>query len=297
MNPYPHLHEKTVKKLELSVDQRILEVGKARWIGYSKAAEILERFEVLLNHARVSRMPNLMLLGRTNNGKTDLLKQFCKKHTPDEDSDMSHMVAPVLYLQAPPSPNESDLYSALLSSLYQRVPTASVASKRARVIKVLSEIELKVLCIDELHNSLAGSTTKRQQFLNSIKYLGNELQISIIASGTEDLRRAVAIDGQIQNRFEEVILPKWQCNYEFKQLLRTFEAILPLAEPSNLSGKQLSRKLYALSEGAIGELSNLLERSAIFALQNHMECITEDVIERCGFVAPSARSSGLSGVI
>lgn len=297
MEEFPHLLPKTAEKLSLSDEERIIEIGCERWIGYPKAQEVLQRFDDILKHPRVSRMPNAMLIGRTNNGKTDLVKRFCKSHLPQMPENGGRLNAPVMFIQAPPSPNESDLYVAILTTLYERVPTSSTAAKRARVLHILREIGLKVLFIDELHNSLAGSTTKRQQFLNALKFLGNELQISIIASGTEDLLRAVAIDNQIQNRFATILLPRWKYDRQFKQLLMTFERLLPLHQPSKLHEGLLGKKIFALSEGAIGEVSNLLDAASIYAIRHKTECITTEVLDNCSFQVPSERSSQISNLI
>lgn len=290
MGEFKYLHPSCVEKLSFSDDERISEIRKPRWIGYPAAHKILHQFEDLLRHPRVSRMPNALLIGSTNNGKTDLLKKFCQSHLPENSASSERMVAPVMFMQAPPSPAESDFYAALLSSLYERVPSSSTSAKRTRVIEVLRKIGLKVLCVDELHNALAGSTIKQQQFLNMIKYLGNELQISIIGCGTEDVLRAVSIDGQIQNRFPPLILPKWKADRAYKQLLKTFEAILPLKEESELYGGLLSKKIYALSEGTIGELSSLLNMAAIRAIQDGTEKITSEILSECGYVPPSERA-------
>lgn len=284
-----HLHKSCIPKLELTREERIIEISNPRWIGYPLAHQVLQRFDDLLRHPRVSRMPNLMLIGRTNNGKTDLVKRFCQKHLPDSDFDHEGINAPVMFIQAPPSPNEGDLYASILSSLYERVPTSSVSAKRDRAIKVLRQIKLKVLCLDELHNSMAGSTTKRQQFLNTIKYLGNELNISFIASGTEDLLRATSIDPQIQNRFTPILLPKWKMDKDYRQLLKSFESILPLKEASNLHISPLAQKTLSMTEGTIGELSLLINQAAIFALRAGEEKITSEILSKCGYVPPSER--------
>lgn len=290
MNMNSHLNPSYIEKLELNTQERVDSISRPRWIGYPLAHDILQRLDDLYRHPRVSRMPNIMIIGRTNNGKTELLRKFCKRHVIDPHVEGGAIVVPVLYIQAPPSPNESDLYSEILNSLYERVPTASTSAKRARVVEVLGKLGVKILCIDELHNSLAGSSVRQQQFLNTIKYLGNELRISFVASGTEDLLRATSVDSQIQNRFEPILLPKWRLNKEFKQLLRTYESILPLKKPSMLHEGLLCKKILATCEGTIGELSTLLNKSAIYAIRQGVECIDATVISSCGYVPPSERS-------
>lgn len=290
MNPYEHLHPNCVGKLALSNEDRVIEISKPRWIGYPVAHHILNRFEDMYRHPRVSRMPNALLVGSTNNGKTDLLRRFCQSHLPDDDPEGDSLVAPVIYLQAPPSPTESDFYAAVLSSLYERVPSSSTSAKRTRAIEVLRKIGVKVMCVDELHNSLAGTSVKQQQFLNMLKYMGNELQISFIGCGTEDVLRAVSIDNQIQNRFPPILLPRWKLDNSFRQLLRTFESILPLKKPSDLHKGLACKKIHAMSEGTIGELTTLLNRAATHAVRQGTEQITTEVLSHCGYVPPSDRS-------
>ena len=183
MSLYPHLHKICLPILKLNPEQRIAHISQPRWIGYPLAHKLLQKFDDIYRHPRVSRMPNIMLIGRTNNGKTELVKRFCHQHQCEPNYGGESIEMPVLYIQAPPSPNEADLYAEILTSLFERVPSASTSAKRARVLDVLKKIGLKVLCIDELQNSLAGSPIKLQQMLNTIKYLGNELQISFIALG------------------------------------------------------------------------------------------------------------------
>jgi len=293
---YEHLHKVTVENIEQAPETRIQWLKKPRWIGYPRAQEIMGKLEDLVSHPREARMPNMLLIGGTNNGKTRLIRSFAQRHMADENAGGEHIVAPVLYTQAPPTPNEAGFYSEILNTLFERVPTSSTDAKRARVIHVLRGIQLKVLIIDELHNILAGASVKQQQFLNMIKYLGNELQISIVGCGTGDLLRAVSIDPQIQNRFIPEVLPRWQMNKEFKQLLMSFERVLPLRKPSELHNSQLAAKILAMSEGTIGELSSLLNLAATRAIRLGSEQITAETLNACGYVSPSDRTKNAARV-
>jgi hypothetical protein len=287
---YEHLHPSTIECVDLDVEQRIQWLRKARWIGYPRAQAIMAKLEDLVHYPQEPRMPNMLLIGSSNNGKTRLIKQFAQRHLAEENKGGEHIIAPVLYVQAPPTPSESGFYAEILNTLFEKVPSSSPEAKRVRVVQVLRGIKLRVLIIDELHNILAGATIKQQQFLNMIKYLGNELQISIIGCGTGDLLRAVSIDPQIQNRFTPELLPKWQMNKEFRQLLRSFEQILPLRKASHLHEQMLAGKILAMCEGTIGELSNLLNTATIHAIRTNTEQITADVLNNCGYIPPSDRT-------
>jgi hypothetical protein len=290
MTSYPHLHPAVIEVVQQGVDDRIKWIRNPRWIGYPRAQELLAKLEDLVHHPRQARMPNMLLIGNSNNGKTRLIQTFAQRHPVEENVGGEHIIANVLYTQAPPAPSEAGFYAEILNALFEKIPTSSVEARRARVIQVLRGIKLKVLVIDELHNILAGATVKQQHFLNVIKYIGNELQISIVGCGTGDLLRAVSIDPQIQNRFTPELLPRWQMGKEFRMLLKSFELTLPLRQPSLLHETGLASKILAMAEGTIGEISNLLNMAATYAIRYEIERITQDVLNDCGYVAPSDRT-------
>jgi hypothetical protein len=62
-----------------------------------------------------------------------------------------------------------------------------------------------------------------------------------------------------------------------------------LRRPSNLAGEQISKRLLALSEGTIGELSALLNRAAAEAIRSGREQIDLDVLSKTVYVSPSER--------
>ena len=65
----PNIREVT----SLSIKERIEKIRNEYWIGYSKAQEALSRMEELLNYPKRIRMPNMLLISPTNNGKTMII--------------------------------------------------------------------------------------------------------------------------------------------------------------------------------------------------------------------------------
>lgn len=289
MSNSPHLNPRVVQLLDKPLSEKILYVQADRWIGYTRAHEILKKMDDLVVHPRVDRMPSMLVIGRSNNGKSSILEKFKKNHPPSPNYGGEKIKATVLGIQSPPGPNEAAFYSEILTALYERVPTSSGNAKRDRVVEVLREIELKVLLIDELHNMLAGSSAKQQTLFNAIKYLSNTLKISIIGAGTSDLLRAVSIDEQIQNRFKPELLSLWKNGEEFERLLVSLESVMPLKNPSNLTDQRMCNKIHAMTEGTIGEISELVRAATIYALNAGKEQITYDVLNHCGYVSPSDR--------
>src|SRR4029450_12720753 len=109
-----------------------------------------------------------------------------------------------------------------------------VAQKHVQVLRILKQIGLRMLIIDEVQNILTGPVTKKRQFLNVLKYLGNDRQIQLVGVGTTEALRALQADPQLANRFEPAALPRWRLDQEFQTLLASFERALPLRELSRL---------------------------------------------------------------
>src|SRR5258705_8898580 len=70
VNHASHLSPAVRAALELSDEERIQRVRSPRWIGYPMAKRVLDRLEDLLTYPQTHRMPGLLLVGETNNGKT-----------------------------------------------------------------------------------------------------------------------------------------------------------------------------------------------------------------------------------
>ncbi|ABO89170.1 ATPase AAA [Aeromonas salmonicida subsp. salmonicida] len=297
MTTYSHLNDSAIEALALSDRDRILKIRSERWIGYPKAKQILAKLEDLLIYPRTHRMPNLLIVGDTNNGKTMLVQRFKNLHPAIDNPSGEGIQAPVILVQAPPVPDEGRFYNAILELLFAPYrPSERVDKKQFQAIKLLRYVGLKVLIIDEIHHILAGNMNRQKAFLNVIKYLGNELQISIIGVGTKDAFRALQTDPQISNRFEPVTLPRWEMDHDFQRLLASFERMLPLKQISNLSQHDMASTLYAMSEGYIGELSRLLSEASVLAIHSGVETISAKILQKVDWTPPSKRKRQLEGV-
>ncbi|MDK2771101.1 MAG: TniB family NTP-binding protein [Flavobacterium sp.] len=289
-----HLSENTRIFVEAATDeQRINHVKEFRWIGYSDAIKILKKMEDLLDYPKSSRMPNLLLVGDSNNGKTVLLNQFHKRHQAYVDEDekgFSKVINPVLYIQAPPEPDEKRFYNIIFEKLYAPYKTSEkIEQRQLRLIHLLKEMETKVLVIDEIHHVLAGTLAKQRLFLNVLKYLSNELQIPLICAGTRDAFNAIQTDTQLSNRFEPKVLPRWTNDKELKRLLISFENILPLKKESHLIENSITNKILAMSDGLIGEISKIIELSTIMAIETKIEKITPNILNSIDYISPDKR--------
>ncbi|WP_106791151.1 TniB family NTP-binding protein [Aquimarina sp. Aq78] len=286
-----HLHPKTIELINnFSDKERIKSIKKFKWIGYTNAKKIQKKLDDLLDYPKNLRMPNLLLVGDSNNGKTVLLDRFANQNGSHIDEETQELRLSVLMIQAPPDPDEKRFYNAILESLFAPYRSAEkVELRQQRVIHLLKKLKLKMLIIDEIHHLLAGTMSKQRSFLNVIKYLSNELKIPIVCSGTRDAFNAIQTDSQLANRFEPKVLPKWNNDQEYLRLLASFEKILPLKQPSYLIENSLATLILSKSEGLIGEITKVLELSAILAIESKIEKINRNVIENIDYTSPSDR--------
>lgn len=276
---------------------RIHFVRQDRWIGYTEARGVLAELERLLEYPEVIRPPCLLLTAETNNGKTTILRRFQAQHAVIDDPAAAHVERPVLFMDAPASPDEGRFQNHLLRALgavYK--PSDKTDVKLFQAQELLHRTGVKVLVVDEVSNILAGTATQRQQTFNAMKALGNELRCSVVLAGIFDALAALRSDKQSQNRYVNCNLPRWELDQEFLSLLASFEAVLPLRRASNLASEQLAPLLLLMSGGLIGELSHLLKRASEQAILSGRERITRALLLELKWLPPDERDRAATAV-
>lgn len=283
---YSHIHKNFRHIALLPNNERIAFIDTPRWIGYSRANEVIEVMQGLMNKVKQHRMPNLLLIGDSNNGKTTIIQDFAERF--GESYSDEHLVVPVCLIQAPPSANEKDLYISLIN--YFALPYRSSDSAgvlRAQAVHTLRETHVKILIIDEVHSMLTGTARQQRLIMNAIKYLCNALQLPIVLCGTKDAVRILHTDPQHASRFDVAELPLWQNDKEFRRLVGSFERILPLKKPSNLTETSVLNLIYSISGGNIGNIKRLINECAIEAIESGEERITSKMIEDRSWLRPT----------
>ena len=274
----------------LPAEQRIATLRSDYWIGYSRAEQALKRLEELLNWPKRLRMPNMLIISPTNNGKTMIVEKFRRSHLPYESDDREYEVIPVLMLQMPSDPTIQRFYSAIITALGAPVIRyQSTARYETMALQLLRATKTKILIIDELHNILAGNGHKQREFLNLIRFIGNELQLSIVGVGIKDAYLAIRTDDQLENRFEPFILPLWCDDGEFTRLLASFKKVLPLRKPSELTDPDIRAIILERSEGTIGEISTFLTQATCKAISSGNEYIDLEVLRHTSYHSPTER--------
>lgn len=285
---YSHIHEKFQYTMNLSEEERIEFLDQPRWVSYDVANDVMLNLVSLMNKPKRPRMPNLLIVGDSNNGKTTLIHRFYDLHGQPFVNSTADGVKPIILAESPPSANEKELYISLLERFF--VPyraSDSVVKLRYQTIHLFREFNVQMLVIDELHSLLTGTARQQRQVMNAIKMLCNELQIPIIGVGTLDAVRVLHTDPQHASRFDVIELPVWRLNKSFQKLLYQFEMILPLKKASKLHLPEVATTIFNISEGNLGNVHRLLINCAIQAIKSGKEQITLEIINSNSWLQPT----------
>lgn len=282
------LTENARNALDLPLRERINKCKEKAWIPYPKAVQIMDELEELFDHPKTDRMPNLLITGETNNGKTSILNRFYAAH-PNYSTPLGNVI-PVVHFSAPISPSQNALYEKILDFL--KVPYGvndSSSRKEFQVLSILQDIKTSVIVIDEFQDIYHGTTREQSKFLAALRHLGTDLRIPIIAAGIPVVQRTLTADPQMANRFETMRLDNWKLDKEYARLVMSFERTLPLKEPSSLQSKEMVVKLHDLSEGILGEVATILKKASIHAMKNGKEHIEIGMLDAIPYHRPSER--------
>jgi len=174
--------------------------------------------------------------------------------------------------------------------------TGTVSQLYQQVLRILVKVQTRILIIDEIHHITTGGHITQRIFLAMLKHLANDLEIVIVASVIKDALNAIGSDEQLANRFEPFILPRWSMNEDFLRLLSSFEIILPLKYPSDLTSEEKAMTILSVSGGTIGEISTLLKKAAVQAIISKKECIDMALLST-SHTSPAARKMQYESVM
>ncbi len=283
-----HLHGAAQQVARLPAEERLRHIWAELWIGYPRAVDALARLETPVTWPVRQRMPNLLLIGATNNGKSMIVEKFRRAHPRASHPDREEI--PVLVVQMPSEPSVHRFYVAVLAALGAPLrPRRQVAELEQAALALLRAVGVRMLVIDELHNVLAGRGDIRREFLNLIRFLGNELRIPLVGVGTRQAYLAIRSDDQLENRFEPYLLPLWEPGADARALLAAFATSFPLRRPSAIATPEMALYLLTRSEGTIGELARLLTDAAVAAVESGVEAINQRTLVMADYLGPTER--------
>ena len=300
MSDLEHLHPSTRLLLDLSDAERKQKARTKRWIPYHLARHGYSRMQTLLDAPRQSRPENLLVVAPTGNGKSMLLERFRDDHLPCQNPEGDAFVVPVLHLIVPDEPSVDALLLLILDKLFAPVnPRMTRIRLRREAFAVLKAVQTKLILVDETHNLMLAGQMERLKLLAFLRALGNEpgLHASVVCAGTEKARRAVQSDLELLNRFDIHTLPIWRDGERFRELLASFESLLPLRKPSYLAEDEgIAQTVLSQSDGLIGEMFKIISRAAVLAIDSGEERITPAILSKIDYRSPTSKRVAIEDV-
>ncbi len=224
-------------------------------------------------------MPSIAVYGDSGMGKTMIMERFRDDNPPGFDPITGKERMPVMAMEMAGKPGERRFYAELLASLgAPQSPRADIVQMEQAALRLLKVVGVQVLVIDEVHNILAGSHRDQRIVLNTLRFLSNRLQISLVCFGVTDAREAISGDVQLARRFEEFSINRWGANEQFETLVSSILRNTPLRKPTVLTPKSL-RRILQVTEGITANIFHMINCLAADAAQSGHERITDEAIE------------------
>lgn len=288
MTNYVHITPQFRDVMQKSDLDRLAFLDEPRWIDYQAANNLMDILNGLLRKPERPRMPNLMLVGESNTGKTTVVTRFKELSGQPYISDDAVSVRPVICAEVH-KPDERELYNAILREFWApHNPVAPLEKLRHQAIHLLRDARTRMLILDEVHTINNGSAAKRMDVMNELKMLSNILHIPLVLVGTRTALQLLVLDSQYSSRFEVVSLPNWSVNAEFQRFLKSFESVLPLKSASKLYSPELTPLIHAISNGNTGNIEYLLRECAREAIRNGSEVIDRRLLEKNQWMRPTS---------
>ncbi len=262
--------------------ERVQAIRSGTWIPYPRAKQALAQLRYVMEQPPSNRMMGLTLAGPTNNGKTTIVREFITAHRAQR-TDPSAERPEIIYVETPPVPHISMLYTQILRGVGDlKADKGTMSQKLARVLHILPQLHPRMLFLDEIHNVLAGSAKQSEAFLNTLKYLSNQLQLPVVLIGTDAALNVIRTDPQVLSRYPAFTLSPWANDEQFARLVTIVLSTLPLRRPSKLSQTCIAR-LHTRSQGALGAVVQILQRAAVWAIESGAEEVHARALEATEF--------------
>ena len=291
------LAKKTKKKevpLELKfgpdIEEKINYIWTPYWLKYDVGQKGISLLERLLNQPKNIRPSCCLIVSETNNGKTTLVRKFMENYDPnyDEENEISNM--PVVYVQAPPMADAAGLYNGILRSIGAPFSASwRTPKKEDMVLRLLTNLNTRMLIIDELHNVLSGKVDQRSIFLNALKNLSNELQIPVVGIGTKEVLRVFQTDQQFGNRFEPFLLPKWQLDKKYVGFIVKMFKRAKVQNTRPVQSEAFARRIHSMTEGLTGETVKIVSKILEHMTVAKKTTINLGMLKEIDWVMPSER--------
>ncbi len=295
MSDLSHLAEDYRARAMWADKERIAWIRMDRWLGFPKAETVRKTLDTMLRYSPRTRMPCLLIYGQTGMGKSRIVERFEAENPSGFNDTTGTATIPVVAVQLPPQPTDGEFYGEVLEKLGAGFAgRGDVQRARQLTRRIMGQVGARMLILDEINHMLACTPRQQRVFLNTLRYLANDLQIPLVCTGNHEARAALLTDAALAERFDAVELVRWQNDEPFRLLMVTLAAILPLRKPSQFEEERCRTAILDLSDGNTGRIFRLVETLAVRAIENGTERIDVSDLDADDLVLPSVSLKALA---
>ena len=295
MSDLSHLAEDYRERATWADEERIAWIRMDRWLGFPKAETVRKTLDAMLRYPPRTRMPCLLIYGQTGMGASRIVERFEAENPRGFNDTTGTATIPVVAVQLPPQPTDGEFYGEVLEKLGAGFAgRGDVQRARQLTRRIMGHVGARMLILDEINHMLACTPRQQRVFLNTLRYLANDLQIPLVCTGNHEARAALLTDAALAERFDAVELVRWQNDEPFRLLMVTLAAILPLRKPSQLEEERCRTAILDLCDGNTGRIFRLVETLAVRAIENGTERIEVGDLDADDLVLPSVSMKALA---
>lgn len=280
MSDFLHLQESVRPLMALSDTLRAHHLLRPRFIEHDHLTPVMRclSFEIARPAEREAR--GHAIYGPPGAGKTMLAAAIARRFRvegPDAGG-MRNMNVAIIEMTG--AREMKTIYERILDAL--GVPDYQQYRGKARedmVIRTCRAAGLRMLILDEFQDILTSTARQHLIAIETVKFLFNVLNLSIVALGTKKVPLAMKRDEHLVERFKFTELTPWRDGQRLRRFLKAYERSLPLALPSNLGAPDMSAALATRSEGKMRALTELLSLAAVHAVETGTEKIDLKMLE------------------
>jgi hypothetical protein len=214
--PFSHLHPDVVHLATADRSVRKAAILTDRWVSYPAAEDAIRTLFELLEMPPRLRMPSVLFWAGSNMGKSHIQARFLAlvhdQHPSANDlteESKRWRAEGVLRFEVNDELTEKRLYIDILKKLGAPRPEATAYRLQDMVLTQLRANRIRVVIPDEIQRITELRVRDQRIVLNALKYISNQLSISIVGFGSGEARALINSDAHLKERFEIVALPPW----------------------------------------------------------------------------------------
>ena len=283
VNLYPPALE-TLEKTDFDRLVYLEELNPVLLLNFQK--HVMKTLEILVKSSNQKGQRYKLITGFTGTGKSTLLRAFSEKHPPT-DLELAVISRPVLYLVTPPAATGHLLCAEILRQAGVWSPVVRKNENlMPNVVDALRAQNVRVLIIDEMqHANLAKAGPMTGALLDTIKYLGEVLDISIVCGGTYSIcAMMLNEDPPLERRFGQPLeIPLLDRSKTLPGFVKGVQRALPLRRHQDLCTDEMLNLIANTANMTPDSVMKLLKAAANWAIETGEERITTKLIKKIGW--------------